>query len=414
MKTFYDHQQKIVADDPMKTGLWLGTGSGKTRIALSLAKGPTLVIAPKTQKEDKNWEREAKAINFSYPLKVISKEEFRRDADSLPAYQTVIGDEAHTLLGVTPNARWSKGKQLPKTSLLFEALESYIKRTKPPRLYLCTATIMRSPMTVWGAARILGRNMDFFKFRDRFYVRLPMPFREVYTPRSDVKVKDFLARIVRDIGYIGRLEDFFDVPEQIWKTDHIELTAKQVARIKQLPLEYPDPLVGVMKRHQVENGVLAGDEFSKPEYFENGKIEKILDYAIEFPRIVIFARYRAQITQIAEALRKDGHKVWEMTGDTKERGALLSEAKKENGIFVCQAQISAGWELKEYPVMIFASRTNSWVDFDQAKGRIQRADHIKKNLYIKLIAHYKESVDDAMDYSLENKEDFNERLYLKI
>ena len=36
--------------------LFLGTG--KTRTALCLAEGNTLVICPKQQREDKTWERE--------------------------------------------------------------------------------------------------------------------------------------------------------------------------------------------------------------------------------------------------------------------------------------------------------------------------------------------------------------------
>jgi superfamily II DNA or RNA helicase len=180
-------------------------------------------------------------------------------------------------------------------------------------------------------------------------------------------------------------------------------------------------LVYVGKRHQVENGVLSGNEYTAPEFFDDPKIEKILDYAIEFPRMVIFAKYRLQIVQIEKALKKAGKKVYTLTGETKDRGAVIAAAAKEKEcVFVAQAQVSAGWELKEYPVMIFASRTNSFVDFEQAKGRIQRADNIKKNLYIKLLAKpYRvgkkiiSTVDDAQDFSLENKQDFDERLYAK-
>jgi predicted helicase len=77
-----------------------------------------------------------------------------------------------------------------------------------------------------------------------------------------------------------------------------------------------------------------------------------------------------------------------------------------------QAQISAGWELPECPVMVFASRTYSWVDYEQAIGRIQRVNNIKKNLYINLVV--KGGVDEAIDKSLLNKKDFSERVYLGI
>jgi hypothetical protein len=59
--------------------------------------------------------------------------------------------------------------------------------------------------------------------------------------------------------------------------------------------------------------------------------------------------------------------------------------------------------------MIFASRTYSFVDYDQALGRIQRVNNIKHNLYISLVV--KDGVDEAVDKALAGKQDFNERLY---
>lgn len=417
MTQLYKHQQDIIAEDKKRIGLFLGTGSGKTRTALLLARGHVLVICPKTQKEDQNWERELRSIlpdddeeEKWESLMVISKETFRRDWETLPHHDTVIVDEAHTCLGVTPNTRQRKKVIIPKASQLFEALQDYLNKHRPERLYLCTATIIRSPMTVWGASKLLGADWDFYKFRHTFYTRLPMPGREVWTPKNDQESKDHLASLVKRLGYIGRLEDFFDVPEQTFKTDYIELTAKQKTRIKSIALEYPEPIVKVGKIHQIENGVLSGDEFNAPEYFENNKINKILDYAYEFPKIVVFAKYTAQIEAIATACSAEGYNVITLTGSTKDRGEVIAEANRmDHNIFVVQAQISAGWELPTYPVMIFASRTYSFVDYDQALGRIQRANNIKKNLYINLVV--KGGTDEAVDKCLKNKQDFNEAIY---
>ncbi len=416
----FKHQKDIINDDPKKTGLFLGTGSGKSRIGLLLAQGKTLIICPKTLKEDGNWQREFDKIYAvegttvtSSNLTIISKEEFRRDHAKLPKFDTVIVDEAHTCLGVTPNIRWKNKQPIPKTSQLFEALEAFIQRTKPERLYLCTATIIKSPMTVWGAGKILGKKWDFYKFRNAFYVRLPMPGREVWVAKKDDTTKNLLAKLVKELGYTGRLEDFFDVPPQTYKTMYVELTKEQKDRIKDIKLEYPEPIVQLGKIHQIENGVLAGNEFSKPELFDNAKIDKILELSIEFPRMVIFAKYRAQIEQIALVLRKEGKKVLILTGDTKDRGTLIAEANNSKEcIFIAQAQISAGWELPEYPCMVFASRTFSYVDFAQSLGRIQRANNIKKNLYINLVV--KGVIDEAIDKALTNKQDFDERIYLKV
>lgn len=153
--SLYQHQKEIIDEDPKKCGLFLGTGSGKTRIALFLARGKILVICPKTLRQDRVWEREAHKNKLDINLTVLSKEEFKKLAPSLLDFNTIIVDECHTMLGVTPNTRFRKKIEIPKASQLFEALEEYLQRTKPERLYLCSATILKSPFTVWAASAIL-------------------------------------------------------------------------------------------------------------------------------------------------------------------------------------------------------------------------------------------------------------------
>jgi hypothetical protein len=179
----------------------------------------------------------------------------------------------------------------------------------------------------------------------------------------------------------------------LFRTVNIELTQEQKDRIKALRTQFPDKLRRLGKIHQVENGVLSGDQFNPAEVFSNNKIEAILDLAVEFPRMVVFAKFTEQIHQIETALRKAKYTVVLMTGATKERGKLLRSVNlSKECIFIVQAQISSGWELpgptedepefQNFPVMVFASRTNAFVDYDQALGRIQRAKNIKKNLNI--------------------------------
>lgn len=426
----YAHQKNIIEADPEKTGLFLGTGSGKTRVALSLARGSTLVIAPKTQVDDQNWQRECCNMLFGtyHPslvgdlpedFNVITFDKFKAQHETLDAFDTVIVDEAHGMLGVTAATCWRKRVQIPKASQRFEALQEYLERTKPQRIYLCTATIIKSPMTVWAAYRILRPYHastepmhGFLSFRYIFYTQLPMPGRQVFAPKSDSATKHKLARLVKEIGYTGRLEDYFDVPEQTFRTEHMDLTDEQKKRIKTLELEYPDPFIRVGKRHQVENGCLAGDEFKKPESFKNAKVERIVELASEFPRMVVFAKYTEQIMQIQKALTEAGFATWTLTGATKDRQAVIRQANELDGVLIAQAQISAGWEVPLTPVMVFASRTYSFVDYDQALGRIQRANNIKKNLYISLVV--RKGVDEAVDRALANKQDFNEKLYGEV
>jgi SNF2 family DNA or RNA helicase len=266
-------------------------------------------------------------------------------------------------------------------------------------------------MTVWAAAKILGFNWNWHKFRDTFFVKLNVPGREIYVPKSDAKTKDHLARIVRGIGHTGQLSDYFDVPDQTYKDVYVDLTEAQEKRLKEIRLEYPDPIVLLGKRHQIENGVLTGNTFTPSESFVNEKLDQILDYAIEFPKMIVFAKYTEQIRILQYEIKRTGKKVFVLSGDTKDRGALIAEANKtDEYVFIAQAQVSAGWELPNCPVMVFASRTYSYVDYAQAQGRILRANALKKNLYINLIV--RGGVDEAVHKSLANKQDFSDRIYI--
>ena len=103
--SLYQHQQNILEENKLKCGLFTGTGSGKTLVALEMAEGRTLVICPKQQRDDRTWERNAEQFGIVVNLKVISKEELRRDWQLLPAYDTVIIDECHNNFGVMPEVR---------------------------------------------------------------------------------------------------------------------------------------------------------------------------------------------------------------------------------------------------------------------------------------------------------------------
>lgn len=421
--SLYAHQESIIKEDPKWSGLWLGTGSGKTRTALLLARGDTLIICPKTQKEDGNWPREMKKIideglghiygDRPVGLTVVSKEEFRRDWQKLSvSFDTVIVDEAHTCLGVTPDVRFVKKVAYPKTSQLFEALNLYVKKIKPERLYLLSATITKSPLTVWGAATILGKNWDYFGFRQTFYFQLPRPGRTIWMVKQDHQLKVRLADNIKKLGYVGQLSDYFDVPEQTFKTIYLEPTPEQKQALKDAKIDFPDPLVLPGKKHQIENGLLLGDEFNALKTLKNPKLDTIKELAYEFPKMVIFARYTAQIEAIKEMLHKE-YNVLILDGRTKDKGEVISAAENaQNGcILLVQSQVSAGWEIPSFPVMVFASLSRSYVDRVQAEGRILRANFLKKNLYIDLVM--KGGVDEACFNAIKSGKDFDEIVYAK-
>lgn len=408
-----EHQQKIINADPKKCGIFYGTGSGKTRIALGLAQGTTLVVCPKTQFIDGNWEREAEKMELNIDLTVMSKEKFKKEHKNLDRYNTIIFDESHTICGVTPDTRMRKGQMIPKTSQLFEACLWYVKNNQPQRVYLVTATPTRTPMAVWGAGELLGRNNDFYKFRDRFYVRKKMNGYERHLVRKDKETKELLGRLVRKIGYTGKLSDWLDVPDQTEKYVHCPLSKEQESVIKTLGVDYPDPIVLLGKQHQVENGVLYRDEYTPTEYYKNTKIDAVLDLVEEFPKVIVFAKFLAQIEHLKVTLEAQGIPVYILTGAVKDRGEVIARAEKSNRcVFIAQVGISSGYELPSFRCTIFMSASYVHLDLEQARGRNLRMNKLEgaKNLYVYLVSGV---VDKAVWGALKNKQDFHEAIFAK-
>lgn len=420
----YNHQKKIIDDDKHKCLLALGTGSSKTRTALHLAEGKVLVICPKQQRDEQMWQRENHKWQTDKDLTVISKEELRRDWEKLPRFDTVIIDESHNNFGIAPTTITKKGVQKPKTSQIFEATYRFLRKYPPKRLYLLSATPIPKPMSLWGIAWLFGENWNFYQFRDRFYKEVRIGgTRRIWLPKKDEVTKNKLVELVKRFGYTGGLNDFFDVPEQTHKEVEIELTKEQKEALYEVTCNEADPLVRRSRFRTIENGILYGkkiyEEDSKTDYMVNEtkvypskKIDYILERAIEFPKLLIFANYTAQIFEIEKALKAEGYTVFTLTGATKDRKMVIEEAEKaKEAIVIAQASISAGYELPSFPCVIYASKSWRHVDYAQSLGRVLRANALKKNLYIHLVVN---GVDKDCHKAIMSGQDFQEKLTLNI
>lgn len=416
----YNHQKNIIGEDKRKFGIFTGTGSAKTRTALEMAEGSILVVCPKQQRDDKTWERNLEKFGIIGNLTVISKEDMRKNWDNLPRFDTVILDECHTMLGVTAETRQVNKRPVPKTSQIFDAVYNFLQKHPPYRFYPCSATPISKPMNLWALAKLLGVNWDYFGFRAKYYFEARMGARRIWLPKRDKETKDQLAELVKKLGYVGSLNDFFDVPEQTHKEVFVELTSEQEVALKKLLLEEADPLVRRARQRTIENGLLYGkkveskgkvDTMSKEtQIFKSEKIDYILERATEFPKLLIFANYTAQIMEIEKALKEEGYTVSTLTGATKDRTFIKKvDEKDEPHIIIAQSSISAGYELPSFPCVIFASKSWQFVHYEQGLGRVLRSNKLKKNLYIHLLV---KGVDSDCHEAIMSGADFQERLQL--
>ena len=424
IEPLYDHQKKIIAEDKKKFGLFLGTGGGKTRTALELAEGKILVICPKQQFLDKTWEKNAEKFGIKKTIKVISKEWLKNHKEEWQYYDTIIIDECHKNLGVSHQTRQRNKVQIPKTSDIFEATLELITMYPPKRLYLCSATPVTKPMQMWAIGILFGEKWSFFQFREKYYFPVKMGFRQEWLPRKDEGTQQRLALLVQRYGYTGSLNDFADVPEQTHlmppEIEYIDLTDEQKHALKELSNEEADPLVRRARQRTIENGVLYGKKVEQisdredrlvkdTKIFPSGKIDYIVEKAAEFPKLLIFANYTAQIEEIAKALRAEGYKVSTLTGATKDRKTVIEDAENDSAhIVVAQSSISSGYELPSFPCVIYASKSWQYVDYEQSLGRVLRINKLKKNLYIHLVV--KGGPDEGCHDAIMLGTDFQEKL----
>lgn len=416
----FEHQKKIIDENKLWAGLWLGTGSAKTRIALELAERRTLVVCPKQQKLDKTWERNMEKFSIILDLTVMSKEEFRRDWEKLEYFDTFIVDEGHHFFGATPDTRQVNKVTTPKTSQLFDSLRGYLKRHNPKRFYILSATPASKPMNVWAIATLFGCDWDFYKFRNKFYLERKIGWRSIWIPRNSIELKAKLVELIKRFGYTGKLSDWFDVPEQTHRNIYVGLKKEQSDEIKNVKKLEADPMSKRSKLRTIENGCMYDtkvvqvnhkmDRMERKTYlYANEKIDHILELALEFPKMLVFANYTGQIEGIALALRAEGYSVLTLTGETKDRKSVMEEAESMSHIIViAQAQICEGYEFKSCPVVIFASKSTRYLHYNQACGRVLRADGIKKNLYIHLIV--RDGIDEICHKTIISGEDFQEKI----
>jgi len=401
MMELYDHQKRIIEANPSKILLAHSTGTGKTRTAIEMAARNgriVLVIMPKSLKQ--KWLEDTTywyAGNLTHWI-LATKEEFRKGWKTYyPKCDVLIVDEAHYFFGMT--------------SLLSKSLLAYIKRWNIERIYLLTATpYLSTPFNIFRAAQILGHNLNYMSFKLKFFNEIRMGRRMI--PVIKKGAKEEVAKIVRQIGDVVRLEDCVDVPEQIFKTEKFELTKDQEDAMKEITDIMP--IVRFTKRHQIENGTLKGDEYNKDRYFKNEKENRIIELAIEFDKLAIFCRYNYQINCLEENLKKEFGKekeVFIIMGSVKDRHNVINKANEsKNCIIIIQGACSEGYELPTFDCIVFASLDFSYKNYKQSLGRFLRINRLKKNLFIHLVAG---PIDEAVYNSIMNKQDFDMEIYSK-
>lgn len=383
MKELFNHQEKIVKENPKYTGLWWSPGCGKSLAAIRLAANNAqriLVVTPKSIRE--NFEREIKDgdINNREWL-VITKEHFKKIWKTLIGYDGLILDESHNYF----NYR----------SQLHKSAYDYLLKNKPKCLYCLTGTVYLSNYwNVYSMSKIFGKEMNWYKFKQMFFYEIKMASRMVPMPRKGMDEQ--LIKIIKDCGSVVKLEDCADVPDQVFEIEYFELTKAQKQAVE--AIEDWQPLVYATRCHQI-----CGNKDSE-------KLARVIELAQEHKKLVIVSRYTDEIEMLRAELSKK-KTVYVLNGATKDRQTLIDNAESSNEcVFIVNCSMGFGFNLPSFPIMIFYSMSWSVVDYLQMLGRVQRLNALKKNVYMFLLV--KKSIDqEVYDNVVIKKCDFNHLIY---
>jgi len=394
----YKHQKDFLAQNPNKCSLVHSCGTGKTRTAIEWAKlnnRETLIICPKALKT--NWIRECEKWGLK-KYKVLTKEEFRKIHNQL--YYTidnVIVDEVHNGF-LTPNFK----------SQMSKALRSYIKKHKVPRVLLLSATVYTSsPWNIYNLAYYTGHIWDYMKFKYKFFREQRMGMRSIWVPKENITEE--LARLTKSIASVVDIHDCLDVPEQLHcEPEYFALTKEQEKAIKD---SYdPVPIVRYTYQHEIENGVLLGNEFREVQYFESDKEERIIELCKENKKVAIVCRYNAQIDELLRILH-DIKNTYIIRGDVKDRDYVTNQAEQSDEcIVLIQADCAEGYQLPSFELCIFTSMSYAYTKFEQICGRFLRMDKPSRTTFIYLLTEG-DSMDQAVYDSILKKKDFQINLY---
>jgi len=394
----YKHQIDFLRQNPNKTALVWSCGTGKTRAALEWSKlfgGSTLIICPKALKT--NWEREAG--KWGADVVVMTKETFRKEAKGLPKFDQVIVDEIHGGF-LTPHFK----------SQMSKMLRGYLKVHKVVRFLGLSATVYTSsPWNIYNLAHYIGYKLDYKKFDWEYFDHVRMGMRMIPVPKKGVEKK--LAELVKKFTSVVDIKDVLDVPLQLHcEPEYFALTKEQEKAIKE---NYdPLPIVRYTMQHEIENGILIGNEFRELKTYETDKIERVKAICEENKKVAIVCRYNAQIEEYKRHLGGQFN-VYVIQGSNNNRDSTCREAEgATNAVVLIQADCAEGYELPSFQMCVFASMSYSFVKWEQICGRFLRVNKPSRTTFMYLLTDG-DSIDQAVYDAIQKKKDFQINLYRK-
>lgn len=361
----------------------------------------------KALNELENWP--FKALRIA----VINYESTHRDGifEALAAYKPdlIVCDESQRIKN--PSAAQSK------------ALHK-LGDAAPFRMILSGTPVQNNAVDLYSQYRFLDPAVygaNFYAFKNRYCIMGGYGQHQIVGYRN----MDELVEKEHSVAYRVTKEECLDLPQQTFINRYVQFTDAEQAIYEQLrkssflELETGENVTATtiltmyLRLMQLTGGFLTADESTRPKQVNTAKLDALADIVDDYvvdagKKLVIFARFRAEIAAIENLLRLRKIQYGSIYGNVpmEERGKIVEDfqTNPDTKVFVAQIQTAGlGITLHAASTAVFYSYDYNYANYAQALARIHRIGQRLPVTYIHLVVDG--SIDEKILAALENKED---------
>lgn len=356
---------------------------------------------------DKKKELLTQTASDRLNIAIVNYESAWRMEKELLAYNAdlIIADEAHKI----KEGRTKQSRALHKLG------------DKARYKLLLTGTLITNrELDVWSQYRFVNPaifSTSFYAFRGRFFDMVGYGNHIPAFRKS--KTDEFLKRL-HSVAYRVTKAEALDLPDITEETRYVELETKAMKLYRELAKESyaemergeitaSNVLTKILRLSQVTGGFV-GDDDKSMHAVSTAKmeaLEDILDSVMaDGKKLVIMARFVAEMDAIAALLEKRGIGYAQVRGGVKDRAEEVRRFQEDADCRVFVGQIAAaglGLTLTAADTLCFFSMDYSMSNFTQAQARIHRIGAKDTCHYLYLIA--RGTIDEQVIKALRDKID---------